>query len=583
MLTLKNFEIQLNETILKRGKQYYENDAVTDLEETGKNIWQAEVMGSATYTVEIKLVNKNKIEDYSCDCPYDGDVCKHIVAILFLLKEELANTPIQTKQPGKPDLKTLLQKISLEEYQEFILAHAAKDKNFRSVFELWFADKDNRIDTGKKYTDLIKSIIRKNSTQGYIDYRAASSVANEIHKLLDRGDDLILKHNLREAFILARAALKEVIQLIAYSDDSSGSIGDIISRVIQLIETTAEAQGAAVALKEEIFTFIQTALSDPLYFDYGDFGYEMLNIYQLLAIQLNKEEAFLNYIDTRLTKFSAEEHAYEKNAFLVLKIKFLKAIGKAGEIAKLVQQNLDIVEIRQAEVDSAIDKKDLSLAKKLITEGIKIAKRKGLPGVISEWEKELLRIAVLEKDKGTIRHYTRYFAFDRWFNRDYYIQWRKTFTAAEWKEVIEKHIEEKTNQINQQYQKNKGKAWYSPDHLLLDFLAPIYVEEKYWDRLLALISKDADLDRILQYHDHLVKEYPSELLAIYLPAFERKGDTAGNRGEYANLAGKMKTVIKSIPEGKEKIISVARNLNQKYPRRPAMVEELNKVISMGKR
>ncbi|WP_217603626.1 SWIM zinc finger domain-containing protein [Chitinophaga sp. GbtcB8] len=580
MLTLKNFEIQLNETILKRGKQYYEDGAVTDLEETGKNIWQAKVMGSATYTVEIKFINKNKIEDHSCDCPYDGGTCKHIAAVLFRLKEALTNT--KTKQPGKPDFKTLLQKISLEEYQEFMLAHAAKDKNFRSVFELWFAHKDSRIDTGKKHTDLIKSIIRKNTTQGYIDYRAAYSLANEINKLLDRGDDLILKHNFRDAFILARAALKEVIELVAYSDDSTGSIGDIISRVIQLIENAAEAKGAAIALKEQIFVFIHTELGNQIYFDYGDFGYEMINIYQRLAIQLNKEETFLNYLDARLTKLSAEEHAYKKNAFLVLKIGFLKAIGKANEIATLVQQNLDIVEIRQGEVDSAIDKKDFPLAKKLIAEGIKIAKQKGHPGVVSEWEKELLRIAVLEEDKETIRHYTKYFAFDRWFNRDYYIQWRKTFTTPEWKEVIEKYIEEKINQIDKQYQKNKGKVWYSPDLLLLDSLAPIYVEEKYWDRLLALISKEADLDRILQYHNYLVKEYPLELLAIYLPAFERKGDTAGNRGEYTNLAGKMKTIIKSIPEGKEKIIAIARNLNQKYPRRPAMVEELNKVIAMDK-
>jgi len=580
MLTLKNFELRLNETILNRGKQYYENGAVTDPEETGKHIWQAAVTGSTTYTVAIKLINKNKIEEYSCDCPYDGGTCKHVAAVLFRLKEALTNT--KAEQPERSGFKTLLQKISLEEYQEFILAHAAKDKNFRSVFELWFADKDSRIDTGKKYTDLIKSIIRKNTDQGYIDHRAAYSLVNEMNKLLDNGDDLLLKHNFSDAFILARSALKEVIELVAYSDDSNGSIGGIISRVIKLVANTAEAEGVSIALKEQIFIFIQTALSDQRYFDYGDFGYEMINVYQRLAIQLNKEETFLHYIDTRIAKFAAESHAYGGNAFLVLKVKFLKAIGKVDETTKLVQQNLDIVEVRQEEVDSAINKKDFPLAKTLIAEGIKIAKQKNHPGIVSEWKKELLRIAILEEDKETIRHHSKHFTFDRWFNRDYYIQWRKTFTTTEWKEVIERHIEEKINQIEQQYQKNKGKVWYSPDLLLLDALAPIYVEEKYWDRLLALISKDADLDKILQYHDHLVKEYPSELLAIYLPAFERKGDTAGNRGEYAKLAGKMKMVIKSIPEGKEKIIAVARNLNQKYPRRPAMIEELNKVINMDK-
>lgn len=578
MLTLQNFELRLNQTILKRGKQYYENGAVTDLEETGKSIWQAEVIGSATYTVEIKLINKNTIEDHSCDCPYDGGTCKHFAAVLFRLKEALTNT--KAEQPERSGFKTLLQKISLEEYQEFILAHAAKDKNFRSVFELWFADKDSRIDTGKKYTDLIKSIIRKNTTEGYIGYQAAYSLVNEINKLLDRGDDLILKGNFQDAFILARSALKEVIELVAYNDDSNESIGDLISRVIQLIGNVAAAQGAEITLKEQIFTFIQTELGNHLYFDYGDFGYEMINVYQRLAIRLNKEEAFLNYINARIAKHSAESHSHEKIAFLVLKIGFLKAIGKVDEAAELIQQNLEIVEIRQAEVDSAINKKAFPLAKKLITEGIEIAKQKEHPWIVSEWEKELLRIATLEEDKETIRHYAKHFTFDRRFNRDYYIQWRKTFTATEWKEVIEKYIEEQTDQIEQQYQINKGILWYSSDLILLDALAPVYVEEKYWDRLLALVSKETDLDRILQYHDHLVKEYPSELLALYLPAFERKGHTAGNRGEYAKLAGKMKMVMKSIPQGKEKIIAVARNLKQQYPRRPAMIEELNKVIIM---
>lgn len=133
MLTLKNFELQVSSTIIQRGRQYFEDGAVIDLEETDNNYWQAEVVGTSTYSIEIKLGNKNKIEDYCCDSPYDGDTCKHVVAVLFLLKEELSGKIARVKKANQPDFKKLLQKINLAEYQEFILAHATKDKNFKSV------------------------------------------------------------------------------------------------------------------------------------------------------------------------------------------------------------------------------------------------------------------------------------------------------------------------------------------------------------------------------------------------------------------------------------------------------------------
>ena len=72
--------------------------------------------------------------------------------------------------------------------------------------------------------------------------------------------------------------------------------------------------------------------------------------------------------------------------------------------------------------------------------------------------------------------------------------------------------------------------------------------------------------------------YPSELLEMYLPALKLAGDKASSRGEYSDLVSKMKKVLKDIPEGKEKIIAIAQNLKQKYPRRPAMIEELNKIL-----
>lgn len=100
MLTLDNFEIQIASVIVQRGRGYYNNGSVISIEETDDNTWTAEVEGTQLYTVEVTLKNKT-ITDYSCDCPYDGGTCKHVVAVLFTLRDELGDK----KKKGERDKK----------------------------------------------------------------------------------------------------------------------------------------------------------------------------------------------------------------------------------------------------------------------------------------------------------------------------------------------------------------------------------------------------------------------------------------------------------------------------------------------
>jgi len=112
-------------------------------------------------------------------------------------------------------------------------------------------------------------------------------------------------------------------------------------------------------------------------------------------------------------------------------------------------------------------------------------------------------------------------------------------------------------------------------------LAPIYIAEGYWDRLLALVKQANSLETALQYHEHLCKRYPQELLEIYLPALRRQGDQVSSRFEYATLAGTLKKIMAGIPRGKGPLKDLARELIAKYPKRPAYVEELNAVLGIS--
>ncbi|NLR56966.1 SWIM zinc finger family protein [Chitinophaga polysaccharea] len=497
------------------------------------------------YSVEIEVFRKDKITSYTCSCPYNGNICKHVVAVLFLLREKWTNV-------------IGAQKSLLESSR-----------------------KSRQSDAGAQYAELLKSLIRNYSQGKFIDYKSVPGLAGEVNELLGESHDLIQKGDFRNAFLVVKSVLAETIGLIAYCDDSSGYIQDFIYSAIELMGVIAGMERVAPDLLGEMFDFAQSALKRPIYFDYGNFGYEIVKVQQSLALKLNKEKTFLSFIDKQIKTASEKDSSFRKDYFITQKITFLRIIGRADEAQQLLLENIDIVEVRQGEVSRLAAAKEFSAAKQLIAAGIDIARRKKLPGVVFQWEKELLCIAILENDQKLVRHYTRYFAFNDGFHAAYYHQWKNTFTETEWVREIETFIEKRIERVELQYQKDKGHAWYSLDISLLDLLGPIYVEEKYWDRLLALMSKVTDLQRLLRYHDYLVKVCPLQLLTIYLPAFEREGDVVANRSQYRHLAANVEMVIKAIPEGRDEMIAVVEEINRKHPRRTAMITELNRVVKNG--
>ncbi len=577
MITLQNFDNQITGPVLKRGKQYYEDGNVMEISETSKGFWNAEVEGSEFYEVEVRLHKNDEVIDSSCDCPYDGNICKHIIAVLYAIREEkiINIDALEVENPIKLSFQDLLEKITISEYKEFIADYASRNKDFKTTFEMVFADKDEAFDFDKKYTEILRRIVRKYSDHGFVGYREAFGLSKEVSKLLADAENMLQRENFGDAFGILNAVLKEMKDVVICCDDSSGNVGSIVLETISLISNTADA--APLPLKEEIFNFLLIELNDEIYFDYGDFGYEMFEIFEVLALELDRSAAFLNYIDTQLIKLAGEYDTYRKSFFSICKIEFLKSTGKEEEARELILQNLEIVEVRQGEINKFINSGEYSKAKELIEAGIVIADKRGHPGTTSQWEKELLRIAFLENDIELIRRYTKSFAFDSGFSKKYYDQWKATFPTEEWSSIIEDHIHDTIKRIAENNESGRGKFGFTVNSSVLSSVAPVYIEEGYWDRLLELVKKEIELDVILRYHSWLIQQYPEDLLAIYLPAIEHAGDKASARNQYKDLVAKMKKVIKDMPQFKDQILAVGDKLKSKYPRRPAMVDELNRL------
>ena len=86
MVTISNFERYVLPKILARGEDYYDSGAVLGIEEESPGEWFATVCGTEHYEVTVSLAG-DEIAEWECDCPYDGNICKHVVATLLAIRD----------------------------------------------------------------------------------------------------------------------------------------------------------------------------------------------------------------------------------------------------------------------------------------------------------------------------------------------------------------------------------------------------------------------------------------------------------------------------------------------------------------
>lgn len=571
MLTLDNFEDEASPEIVKRGHNYFLNGAVTYLEEEEDSRWEAEVDGSETYHLDISLKGRT-IEDYSCDCPYDGDLCKHVVAVLYEIRQEIKQNATRptSKKPQKPTLQSLLEKINLPELRGFVKEYAASDKTFRQKLELHFADKDDRIDIGQKYTELIAKIVRTHSDRGFLGYSESRKVARELDKIVEMGYQYASNDNFKDALTVAQVLLLEVVEVYKNADDSAGDLGGTLYYISELLDAIATSK-ASLTLKAELLEFLANQLQNSVYFDYGDFGYNLLGILPTVALALGEPDRYL----TALDHLEKNAGSYFRQHVKTQRIDFLRSIGRTEEVNREVEASMDIPQVRQGVVDEALRQEDYRKAKTLLEEGIRVAEQLRHSGTVRDWEKQLLTIADLENDVPQKRHYAKKFAFDGQFNLDYYRQWKKTFSATDWQQELENHIQKTIKEIDQK--PDKG-FWSSSQGQTFNALSPLFIEEKLWPQLLDLVEKYRDYDALDKVRPYLAKRYPEELMALYLPLLEQWGQRVSDRSAYHNLATQMIIIKKDIPLAAEAIDLLAIALKEQNPRRPAMQEELNAVL-----
>ncbi|MFC5408083.1 SWIM zinc finger domain-containing protein [Larkinella bovis] len=577
MLTLDSFDTQLDKNTVQKGRGYFTKKAVLYLEQPGEAQWNAEVEGTEVYSVEIQLEGRT-VTDSFCDCPVESPVCKHIAAVLFALREKLKQPqPKPRKASKKLTIEDLLQKVTTDELRRFVATQAAADPAFASKVQLYFADKDERIDVAKHYRELVRKAIKTHSSRGFVEYRSSGKLAREMTRLLAEGRRLFGQQNYRDALTVGRVVLTEMMAVLAQSDDSAGYLGDTVSSAFELLKHLAESDEVAQPLRRQLFDFLTHELQNKAYFGYGDYGSQLLYTAFGLAINLNEPDPFLERIDHLIPLYQNAYGGYTLDLLRTTQIRFLKAIGRTAEARERANASLDVVAVRQDAVSEAIQALQFQEAKALIQEGIQRAEEKRHPGTVRQWNEQLLKIAYLEHDIPGIRRLTKAFAFDQGsVSIPYYRQWKQTFSDAEWRIEYETLIRSIVEAAEKESRQHKA-YWFYTTHTLFYQLEPLYVEEKQWLALLDLVQKGPRLDQLERVYPHLVTRFPAEVLALYLPLLEEFGKTAQDRSDYRQVAQLIQKLKHDLPESIPVMNALVQQLKDRNPRRPAFLEELNRI------
>ena len=124
-----NWKSKIKDIILYRGEDYYLDGRVKDIERDG-DVYSAHVEGTETYNTSVEVKN-GELLFWSCDCPYDRGICKHVAALLFAIENEFENDKnssnsqknLQNKDKSEEKsikyIQTSLNKLSHEALLEF--------------------------------------------------------------------------------------------------------------------------------------------------------------------------------------------------------------------------------------------------------------------------------------------------------------------------------------------------------------------------------------------------------------------------------------------------------------------------------
>ena len=258
---------------------------------------------------------------------------------------------------------------------------------------------------------------------------------------------------------------------------------------------------------------------------------------------------------------SAQLSDYEKKEAQNIKYNILLHTKGESVAETYLEQNITNATLRREAIQKALQQKNFERATSLAKDGISYD-GKERPGLAKEWYDRLLQIAQAQNDAEGICKYARILLIENFGNQqDYYQILKQHIKPAEWNSYIEAAIQDISTQ---------QKRWPNTD-----LIASIFIKEEWWNRLLELVKQTPGFSTIDHYEKYLSKDYANEIAELYTTGILRYMKNSIGSEHYQNACKYIRKIRQlGAMERADKIISHLRN---EYPKRRALIEELDKL------
>ncbi len=579
-MTLSNIEYYVLPRIWERGVAYYRQGAVESLEEEFPDEWNATVRGTEEYTVEITLED-DKIMDYFCDCPYDGDMCKHVVATLLAVRTRkkteqafYANGKEYEKKPLSSDdmdavrteINQMLAFVDGKELISFLQEYAVSFVEFRNALKQRFAIKPNvdRLDTiycGKIEKCFIPPFgnsdgrYKKRYSYG-IDLE---EVSNKLSVYWEKVKFLMEQQSYGDVASIALQVLRstgkhfEEDWRFTYDNDYFILTNDCC-RAEEYLMALGKDKSVPQSLKNSILKSLEELCSFAAYKE--NYIYDMPDLKEAFEMEALPLPKVLERVEKELVK--KNEAGADIEVLVMKKIDLLNRMNRSNEAEATTLRYLFLPSVRNMRVDDLIDDEKFEEALQVLDEGICKEKQDGRSFYVYDWMDKKLRIYQRIQDVSNVINTAKCLFIEKKGDLDCYRLLKQSVPAGEWGAFYNELI---------------TQTPFPPTYWSSSIEADIYVEEKDRVRLVNFLRRKSSLDILLNYSHYLKEDYPEDLLERFSSLIQEYADKSTGRSQYEYVAKALKALLK-LKGGGEEVCLLVDVFRQAYKRRRAMMEIL---------
>lgn len=555
-MNINDFQNHVNETILDRGYEYYTNGNIVETYSQRDYEYIFQVEGSTDYEVVVILDENGEVAYSNCDCPYDfGPICKHQVAAYFQLIEILNSKPDNNNKEirKQPQIKEVLDNLSKETLTNIILDIIEEDHTLKNRIVFKYAKVDDEAQELEKCKKLIDSIVRKyTGREGFIVYREAHDFTNELEDLLEKARGT---ENPLLSLDIAFSVLEESIEAYQYTDDSGGEIDFLISIVIELIEETInQVKNIDMDMKKKVFDKLLEQSDNNIFEDWDQYKVDILSIAVEFADDEELRAKLRMKIEDLINQTSSNEYrSYYNERMLRILFHMIEEYGTQEEAERFIKENIKIASFREQLINKCIKDKNYYQVIELALEGE--TQDEQYPGLISKWKK----IRYTAYKQLSMKKEQQKLAKELLFAGDFEYYWELKQLAKGDKRIFYNNLKEELK---------KDRGWRGKDVYL-----KLIKEENDFEAIMEFLRENPN--SIEEYAEMLQDKFRDEIIEIYKKHIKLSASSSSNRKQYQHVCRVVKRYGKIA--GKRNQQEMINDLLSLYRKRPAFVDELNKI------